>query len=93
MQTLQAGELAPNGNELALAVQNATDFQPALSQHFGMKKRDLTAKQLTSVACPTCGVSAGRRCILESGGLRSSPHVNRKLAAAAAIEAKRISRS
>jgi hypothetical protein len=55
-----------------------------------MKKKDLTAKQLSSVACPTCGVSAGRRCILESGGLRSAPHVNRKLAAAEAIETESI---
>ena len=59
----------------------------------GMEKKDLTVKQLSSVDCPTCGVSAGIRCILSSGSLRSSPHVNRKVAAAETIGAKRISRS
>ena len=44
---------------------------------------------LIAVPCPTCGVAAGRRYLLYSGGLRSEPHVNRKLAAAEAIEAKK----
>jgi hypothetical protein len=51
-----------------------------------MKKKDLTLQQLRSVPCPTCGVPAGDRCLLHSGGLRSDSHVNRKLAAAEAIE-------
>ena len=51
-----------------------------------MKKKELTPKQQASVACPTCGVSAGERCVLHSGGLRSEPHVDRKLAAIEAIE-------
>jgi hypothetical protein len=68
--------------------------QDSLTAYFvglflGMKKKDLTAKQISSVECPTCGMSVGRRCILASGGLRFSPHVNRKLAAAEAMEAKR----
>ncbi len=54
--------------------------------------RDLTLKQLSSVSCPTCGVAPGRRCLLHSGGLRSEPHVDRKLAAAEAIETRRIPR-
>jgi len=82
MQTLQAEEPAAIGNELGLGVQNGTDYQLALLGHFWMKKRHLTAKQLSSVACPTCGVSVGRRCILYSGALRSAPHVNRKPATA-----------
>jgi len=53
-----------------------------------MKKKDLTPKQMSSVPCPTCGVAAGMRCVLTTGGLRSEPHVDRKLAAAEAIEAK-----
>ena len=53
-----------------------------------MKKKELTPKQLSSVPCPTCGVSAGERCVLHSGALRSEPHVERKFAAAEAIEGK-----
>jgi hypothetical protein len=53
-----------------------------------MKKKDLTPKQMSSVPCPTCGVAAGMPCELYSGGLRSGPHVDRKLAAADAVEAK-----
>lgn len=47
-----------------------------------MKIHELTPKQLSSVACPTCGAGVGERCVLHSGGLRSEPHVDRKLAAA-----------
>jgi hypothetical protein len=73
-----------------LGVQNGIDLLVVLSDYFRMKKKDLTPKQLSAVDCPTCGVSAGRRCILEAGGLRSTPHVSRKLAAAEAIEAKAV---
>ena len=92
MQTVQAEELASDGTELGLIVQNGTVFPLVLLDHFEMKKKDLTPKQLSSVCCPTCGVSVGKHCILESGGQRSSPHVNRKLAAAESMEAKRILR-
>jgi len=57
-----------------------------------MKKKELTAKQSLSVACSTCGVAPGERCLLHSGAPRSGPHVDRKLSAAEAIEAKRIPR-
>jgi len=57
-----------------------------------MRVSDLTAKQLTSVPCPTCGVAVGERCVLHSGGLRSEPHVDRKLSAAEAIESRRLPR-
>jgi hypothetical protein len=53
-----------------------------------VKKKDRTPKQLSSIPCPTCGVAAGMRCVLNSGGPRSEPHVDRKLAAAEALEAK-----
>jgi hypothetical protein len=53
-----------------------------------MKKHDLTPKQLSSVPCPTCGVGIGERCVLHSGGLRSEPHVDRKLAAAESLDKK-----
>jgi hypothetical protein len=54
--------------------------------------RDLTNDQLSSVPCPTCGVAAGKRCLLHSGALRSESHVDRKLYAAESIEAKRFRR-
>jgi len=59
-----------------------------LNQYGRMKKEDLTPKQVSSVPCPTCGVPAGKRCILYSGGLRFEPHLIRKLSAAAALERK-----
>jgi hypothetical protein len=75
--------------ELSEIVQIRDGLQP----HSGrMKKRELTLKQVSSVPCPTCGAAAGKRCELHSGAPRSGPHVDRKLSAAAAIEAKRISR-
>jgi hypothetical protein len=54
-----------------------------------MKMKDLTPKLVLSVPCPTCGVDSGQRCLLHAGGLRSEPHVDRKLAAIEAIETKR----
>jgi len=54
-----------------------------------MRMRDLTPTQLSSVRCPTCGVPAGEGCVLHSGALRSESHVDRKLAAAGAIETKK----
>jgi hypothetical protein len=59
-----------------------------LSQYSLVNKRDLTRKQMSSVPCPTCGVPAGKRCLLYSGGLRFEPHLIRKLSAAAALERK-----
>jgi len=47
-----------------------------------MKIHELTPKQLASIPCPTCGAGVGERCVLHSGGPRSEPHVDRKLAAA-----------
>jgi hypothetical protein len=44
-----------------------------------MKIKELTLKQLNSIPCPTCGVPAGKRCVLYSGALRSSSHVDRRL--------------
>jgi hypothetical protein len=44
---------------------------------------------LHAVPCPICGVAAGERCLLHSGGLRNEPHLDRKLSAIEAVEAKR----
>jgi len=54
---------------------------------------DLTSKQLFAVACPTCGVSVGERCLLHSGAPRSEPHIDRKLSAVEAVETKRTPRA
>ena len=51
-----------------------------------MKVKELTRKQLSSIACPTCGVAAGERSETGAGGLRFSPHKDRKLLVAEAIE-------
>jgi hypothetical protein len=53
-----------------------------------MRVGELTKKQSFSVPCPTCGVAAGHRCVLQAGGLRIEPHTDRKLIAAEAIERK-----
>jgi hypothetical protein len=55
-----------------------------------MKIKELTPKQLISVPCPTCGVPARRRCVLLSGAPRFSPHVDRRLSAAEAVERKKL---
>ena len=54
--------------------------------------RDLTVRQLTSVACPACGVPPGERCLWRSGSSRTEPHLDRKLIAAETIEQERDSR-
>jgi hypothetical protein len=53
-----------------------------------MRKEELARKQMSSVPCPTCGVAAGKRCIVYSGSLRFEAHVARKLAAIEALERK-----
>jgi hypothetical protein len=51
-----------------------------------MKRKQLTLRQESSVACPTCGVAARNRCVLAAGGPRNRPHWHRKVAAAEAVE-------
>ena len=67
-----------------------TVLRLVLPHRIQMKIRDLTAKQLFSVPCPTCGVAAGKRCVLHSGTPRSEPHIDRKFSATKAIETKKI---
>jgi hypothetical protein len=57
-----------------------------LSHSVKMKRKELTPDQVSSVPCPTCGVAVGEGCVLHSGAPRSEPHVDRKFAAAEAIE-------
>jgi len=54
-----------------------------------MKTNQLTPKQQSSVACPTCGAAAGERCVLNSDGLRFEPHLLRTYAVTEAIEKRR----
>lgn len=61
---------------------------PVLSHSVIVKKSDLKPEQVSSVPCPTCGVAAGEGCVLQSGALRSQPHVERKYSAVEAIEKK-----
>jgi hypothetical protein len=58
-----------------------------------MRMRDLSAGMFLAVPCPTCGVAAGMRCLLHSGGRRNEPHIDRKLIAIEAVETKRILRA
>jgi len=53
-----------------------------------VKARELSLKQIQSVACPTCAAAIHEPCELHSGALRYEPHRDRKLAAADAVEAK-----
>ena len=57
-----------------------------------MKTKQLTRKQESSVRCPTCGAAAGERCALHAGGLRFSPHTDRKLLAAEVVEKSGVER-
>jgi hypothetical protein len=59
------------------------------AHHPLMRTSDMSPKQLSSVPCPTCGVVAGQRCVLYSGGLRRGPHLERKLSAAEAVAKKK----
>jgi len=51
-----------------------------------VKKSELTPKQLSSVPCPTCGVPARKRCVLNSGTPRSEAHVDRKYSTLEAVD-------
>src|SRR5579859_6633172 len=61
-------------------------LSPGVIYTVRMKKKELTPEQLSSVPCPTCGVPAGKPCVLHSGAPRSQPHVDRKFAAVQAVE-------
>jgi hypothetical protein len=53
-----------------------------------MKKKGPSSKAVFTVACPTCGVAAGKRCILTTGKPRIEAHVNRRLSALEMLERK-----
>jgi hypothetical protein len=78
--------------ESMYTVPNGTVLRLVLSQSIPMRMTHLTPRQLSSVACPTCGVAPGERCLLHSGAVRLEPHLDRRLSAAETIEQKRIHR-
>ncbi len=45
---------------------------------------------MLAVPGPTCGVAAGMRCLVHSGGLRNEPRIDRKLSATETVETKRF---
>jgi hypothetical protein len=51
---------------------------------------DVTQQLLLAVPCPTCGVDAGKHCLLHTGEASPDPHIDRKLDASAAIETEKI---
>jgi len=52
-----------------------------------VKTKELTAKQISSVPCTTCGAAVGEACELHTGAPRTEPHRDRKLSAAETLEA------
>lgn len=58
-----------------------------------MKIQHQTKKGISAVPCPTCGVAAGKRCVLIAGGPRNEPHWNRRIAAADVVEKEEDSNS
>jgi hypothetical protein len=56
----------------------------------GENMTDLTPQLLLAVPCPTCGVDAGKHCLLHTGELSPDPHIDRKLDATEAIETEKI---
>ena len=53
-----------------------------------MKTKELTAEQILSIPCTTCGAAIGEVCELHTGAPRTEPHRDRKLSAADAVELK-----
>jgi hypothetical protein len=50
----------------------------------------VTPQLLLAVPCPTCGVDAGKHCLLHTGEPSPDPHIDRKLDAAEAIETEKL---
>jgi hypothetical protein len=67
-------------------VQYRTFLQPKALHYVVVKTKELTAKQVFSVPCTTCGAAVGEVCELHSGAARTEPHRDRKFSAAEAIE-------
>jgi len=72
------------GTTAAIAEKNWIVLRPPLLHPVPMKKR-LTAKQISSFPCPTCGVAPGMPCERYSGAQRRQPHVDRRFVATEAL--------
>jgi hypothetical protein len=57
---------------------------------WSVRMTDVTPQLLLAVPCPTCGVDAGKHCLLHTGEPSPDPHIDRKLDAAEAIETENI---
>lgn len=60
---------------------------PETLHYVVVKTKELTAKQISSVPCTTCGAAIGEACELHTGAPRTEPHRDRKLSAIEAAEA------
>jgi hypothetical protein len=58
-----------------------------------MKNTQFVPQVILDVPCPTCGVAAGKPCVLWLGDLRTEPHASRKVAAFEALEIKKSPRT
>jgi hypothetical protein len=65
---------------------NLTCFSCGTLYYGGVKRKELTLKQILSVPCPTCGAATEEACELHAGAPRTGPHRDRKLSAAEAVE-------
>jgi hypothetical protein len=61
-------------------------FQRILPYYVRMKKTRLVPHAILDVPCPTCGVTAGKPCVLWLGDPRMVPHASRKVAAFETVE-------
>jgi len=87
--------MAANGQSGFIRIQSIVivrRFKPAQRHGDAMKSKNLTQAQIYSVTCPTCGVAAGKRCVLHSGAERT-PHIDRRFSAAEKIEKQRVRRA
>jgi len=78
---------------LSGVVPNGTVFPRVLSHSDPVRMKDLSLERFSSAPCPTRGVAGGKRCRPHSGALHSESHIDTKLSAAEAIEAKRYRRT
>jgi hypothetical protein len=87
---LCAPKMTPPARKYVKNVQYRTYSCPESLHYVVVKTRELTAQQISSVPCTTCGAAAGEVCELHSGDPRTEPHRDRKLSAAEAIEKKSV---
>lgn len=86
--------IEPTARFNVLRMSNIEHFSCWEELHYlEVKSKELTARQVLSVPCATCGASVGEACELHSGALRTEPHRERKLTAAEAAETRLVRRA